>query len=133
MIMMDKALIDSMTKQAQESMEKFKKDLEVSITNKILSVETFESELGFKSKAIIYKDFLKNGVAVKYSLYNPYHSSKRAVDIVDAVIPQEDLLMNSIQGLLGGIIRKQIAKYLEEKFVRVVEDAELKTILNKEK
>ena len=130
--MVDKTSTDLMIKQAQKSLEKFKEDLEASITNKILSVETFESELGFKSKAIIYKDSLKNGVAVRYALYNPYHPSKRAIDIVDVVIPQEDLLMNSIQGLLGGIIRKQIAEYLEERFVRVVENIELKTTLNEE-
>lgn len=119
--------------QAQKYMETFKEDLEKSITNKILSVEEFESELGFKTKAIIYKDFLKNGVAIRYSLYNPYHPSKRAIDIVDTVIPREDLLKESIQTILGKIIRRKVAKYLEEGFIRVVEDTELKTVLNEEK
>tara|TARA_R110000751_G_scaffold221912_1_gene324290 strand:+ start:3905 stop:4282 length:378 start_codon:yes stop_codon:yes gene_type:complete len=104
-----------------ESMEVFKEGISEKVRKEILFIDTYESIAGFKGKAIAYKDHAKNGLVVKYSLYNPYQAGNE-VKVADFLISDEQLINSSIRSLISEKLGGDIASYLLSSFERVVDD-----------
>lgn len=107
-----------------ESMEVFKEGIFEKVRKEVLFIDTYESVAGFKSKAIAYRDHAKNGLVVKYSLYNPYQTGNE-VRIADFLINDEQLINSSIRSLISEKLREEVADFLLSSFGRVVDDSDV--------
>lgn len=110
-----------MQESISESMEAFKEGISEKVRKDLLLIDTYESVAGFKGKAIAYKDHAKNGLIVKYSLYNPYQTGNEA-KVADFLISDEQLINNSIRSLISEKLREEVANFLLSSFERVVDD-----------
>ena len=112
---------EQMQESISESMEAFEEGISEKVRKGLLLIDTYESVAGFKSKAIAYKDCAKNGLVVKYSLYNPYQAGNE-VKVADFLISDEQLINNSIRSLISEKLREEVADFLLSSFERVVDD-----------
>lgn len=115
---------EQMQESISESMEVFKEGISEKVRKDLLLIDTYESVAGFKGKAIAYKDHEKNGLVVKYSLYNPYQTDNEA-KVADFLISDEQLINNSIRSLISEKLREEVANFLLSSFERVVDDSDV--------